>query len=391
MSIKFVIPVIATALIGGTATQVMSGNDAVIPESDQAQTAPVALYDPANVVVTHTETVTRDYKVGATVIPRRQVTLSAQISGSIREIAGRVGDKTAANQLLVGINRDAMLAKRRAAISAYWQAVSQARNAQMQYQRQLHLARNGESSKSPGGFMPFGMDRTFNQFMGGGPSQMKRGAEVVAAQTAVAQAQNAIHAARSRIEGIDAALANSDSRAPFDGVIFKRLVEQGDTVQRGQPLLVVADTTHLQVEVDVPENLARSLRAGSPLEVNLESSKEPVMATVAQIFPMADRVRHTVKVKIDLPEDAPASAGMYAVVSVPEGDSALAGTFPVVPDSALTYRGGLPMVYVVGENGGPSLRLVRLGDKTDSGISVVSGLRSGERVVVDSVRYTAGL
>lgn len=388
---KFVIPVVATALVGGTATQVMSGNDAVIPASVETQVDKVALYDPANVVVTHTETVVRDYKVGATVIPQRQVTLSAQISGSVREIAGRVGDKTTANQVLVGINRDAMLAERRAAISAYWQAVSQARNAQMQYQRQLYLARNGESSKSPGGFMPFGMDRAFNRIMGGGPSQMKRGAEVFEARTAIAQAENAIRTARSKIEGIDAALADSDSRAPFDGVIFKRLVEEGDTVQRGQPLLVVADTARLQVEVDVPETLARSLRPGSPLEVNLGSEGESVMAVVAQVFPMADTVRHTVKVKIDLPSDVAATVGMYAVVSIPDGDSALAGNFPVVPDSALTFRGGLPMVYVVGEDGGPSLRLVRLGDKTDSGIAVVSGLQSGERVVVDSVRYTAGL
>ena len=387
MSFKLVIPVIATALVGGTATQVMSGNG----EVRAAQTDPVALYDPANVVVAHTETVMRDYKVGATVIPVRQVTLSAQISGSIREIAGRVGDSTKANQLLVGINRDAMLAERRAAVSKYWQAQSQFRNAQMQYQRQLYLARNGESRKSPGGFMPFGMDRAMNRFMGGGPSPIKRSAEVFETRTAIAQAQNAIRAARSKIDGIDAALADSDSRAPFNGVIFKRFVEEGDTVQRGQPLLVVADTSRLQVEVDVPENLARTLQLGSPLEVQLDSDDEPVMARVAQVFPMADPARHTVKVKIDLPEDVPATVGMYAVVSVPDGDSALAGNFPVVPDSALTYRGGLPMVYVVGEDGGPSLRLVRLGDKTESGIAVVSGLRSGERVVVDSVRYTAGL
>jgi len=387
MSFKIVIPVVATALIGGTATQVMSENE----QLDLGNDAAVALYDPANVVVTHTEEVLREYKVGATVIPLRQVTLSAQISGSIREIAGRAGDPTKADQLLVGISRDALLAKRRSAVSGYWQAQSQVRNAQMQYQRSIHLARNGESTKGGGGFMPFGMDRMMNRAIGGGPSQMKRSAEVFSSRTAIDKAHNAVREARSQIERIDSMLVNSDSRAPFDGVIFQRLVEEGDTVQRGQPLLVVADTSRLQIEVDVPENLARSLRAGSPLEVTLNNGNDTVMASVAQVFPMADRVRHTVKVKIDLPTDVAATVGMYAVVAIPDTDSVLARGFPVVPDSALTYRGGLPMVFVVGDNGGPSLRLVRLGDKTRSGIAVLSGLQSGERVVVDSVAYTAGL
>ena len=388
MSLKLAIPLVVTALVGGTATQVMSGDAGSSTESpiDSA-----ALYDPANVIVTHAEDVVRDYKIGAIVIPARRVTLTAQIPGGIRSIAGRAGDSAKANQVLVGINHDQLLAQRRAAIAELWQAQSQARNAQMQYQRQLHLARNGESRRGGGGFMPFGMDRMMNRFGGGGVSQVKRSAEVYDSQTAITRAVNGIQAARSKIEGIDAALADSDSRAPFDGVIFERLVEEGDTVQRGQPLLVLADTSRLQVKVDVPADLARSLRHGSPLEIQLDSSPEPIMARVAQVFPMADTVRHTVRVKIDLPKDVAATVGMYAVVSIPEQDSALAGHFPVVPGSAVTYRGGLPMVYVIDDSGKPSLRLVRIGDKTETGLAVVSGLNSGERVVVDSVRYTAGL
>ena len=388
MSLKFAILIVATAVVAGTTTQVISGNDAVVGASVEL----VALYNPSNVVVTHSEEVVRSYEIGATVIPVRQITLTAQIPGSVRTIAGRAGDTTRANQVLVGINHDALLARRQAALAELWQAESQARNARMQHQRQLYLARNGESRNGGGGMMPFGMDRMMNRFSGSGPSGMKRGAEVFSSQTAISQAYNAIRSARSKIEGIDAALADSDSRAPFDGVIFERLVEEGDTVQRGQPLLVVADTSRMQVEVDVPAKLAQSLRVGSPLEVSLNSADDVVMARVAQVFPMADRIRHTVRVKIDLPQDVAATVGMYAVVSIP--DSALAQAanhYPVVPGSALTYRGGLPMVYVVGEDGAPSLRLVRVGAKTSSGLAITSGLESGERVVVDSVRYTAGL
>jgi len=389
MSLKIAIPAFAIVLVGvTTTTQVMSGDDAVA----LAPLDSVRLADPANVVVAHSEGVLRTFKVGASIVPARRVTLTAQIPGRVRSIAGRAGDPAVANQVLVGINPDELLAQRRAAIAALWQAESQVRNAQMQYQRQLHLSRNGESRRGGGGFMPFGMDRMMNRFAGGGPSAMKRGAEVFDSRTSISQAQNAVQAARSKIDGIDAALANSQSRAPFNGVIFERLVEEGDTVQRGQPLLVLADVSRMQVDVDVPARLAHSLRAGSPLEVTLDSSDEPIMATVAQVFPMADQVRHTVRVKIDLPQDIAATVGMYALVSIPDSATGPAvEQYPVVPGSAITYRGRLPMVYVISDNGGPSLRLVRLGEKTESGIAVLSGLQSGERVVVDSVRYTAGL
>lgn len=389
MSLKIAIPVFAMVLVGvTTTTQVMS-------EDEAAALAPlnsVRLADPANVIVTRSEDVVRSYKIGASIIPARRVTLTAQISGRVRSIAGRAGDPAIANQLLVGINPDQLLAQRRAAIAALWQAESQVRNAQMQYQRQLYLAKNGESRRGGGGLMPFGMDRMMNRFAGGGPSRMQRGAEVFDSRTSISKAQTAVMAARSKIDGLDAKLANSESRAPFNGVIFKRLVEQGDTVQRGQPLLVLADLSRMQVDVDVPAKLAQSLRTSSPIEVLLDGSEQPVMATVAQVFPMADKVRHTVRVKIDLPQDIAAAVGMYAQVSIPDirAGSAIE-QFPVIPHSAITYRGHLPMVYVLGEDDGPSLRLVRLGEKTDSGIAVTSGLHSGDRVVVDSVRYTAGL
>lgn len=350
-----------------------------------------AAFDPTNVMVTGVEQVVRELRVGATVVPVRQVTLTAQIPGTVRYIAGRAGNEVDSGAVLVEIGRDDILSRRNAAVAGLRRAESALRNAHMQYQRQLYLSRNGRSRNDMGGFMPFGMDRMTDGMMGGGPSRIERSAEVFDSRTGIANAQNAVTAARSSIDEIDAAIANSDSRAPFDGVIFQKLVEQGDTVQRGQALMVLADISELEVEVDVPANLAARLRQGSALEVDLDGAQGTVMATIRQVYPMANAITHTVRVKVTLPQDAPATAGMYAAVLIPERSPDAADGYPTVPVSALTYREGLSMVYVVDDSGQPHLRLVRLGGKTRSGIAVTAGLEEGDQVLVDTVQYSARL
>ena len=187
-------------------------------------------------------------------------------------------------------------------------------------------------------------------------------------------------AARSQIEAIDAKLRDARSLAPFDGVIMKKYIEEGDTMQPGQPLLVFADVEYLQVSVDVPARLRPGLSEGMMLQAQLDVGDQVVPVRVAQIFPMADAQRHTVKVKFDLPQGVSAP-GMYTKVLVPDF-TAPARNYPVIPTSAIRYNGSLPGVYVLGTDGRPELRLIRVGENLDGGYtSVLSGLSEGERVL----------
>jgi predicted NAD/FAD-dependent oxidoreductase len=71
---------------------------------------------------------------------------------------------------------------------------------------------------------------------------------------------------------------------------------------------------------------------------------------------------------------------MYAEVMVPEEDSTLQNV-PVIPDTAVLWRGSLPAVYVATEDNRKELRLIRLGDYVGGNrVAVLSGLRVGERI-----------
>jgi RND family efflux transporter MFP subunit len=219
---------------------------------------------------------------------------------------------------------------------------------------------------------------------GSGNKSIERHADLVTQGTQVAAARSAITAAESALREINAKLRDSKAVAPFDGVIMTKMVEIGDTVQPGQPLIVFAYSKFLRIQAEVPARLMPGLKMDMVVPARLDVGNTQVNARVAQIAPLADSQQHTVTVKFDLPEGVPGGAGMYAEVMIPDVNSpALA--LPVIPKSAINQRGSLPSVRVLDENNVPKMRLIRTGIEIDDNtIIVLSGLKPGERILTNT-------
>jgi multidrug efflux pump subunit AcrA (membrane-fusion protein) len=317
--------------------------------------------------------------VGGTVVPVEEITFTAQMPGSVKFIAGAEGDRFDQGQVLAVLDEAAMLAQRQAALAQIRNAESAQRNAAVQYDRERENPTPKQSGNMMSQMMPM-------PFMGdGGDNKVHRGATLYQYRSQIEQAQSGVVAARSQLAEIDAKLKDTKSVAPFAGYITHKHVNQGDTVQPGQPLLSFANMDQLQVQVDVPTRLAGPLHPGTLTQVRLDDPKQTVaQARVAQVFPMADATRHTVRVKFDLRPGTPAKAGMYADVMIPQagGSEAAAEALPVIPMAAVVWRGGLPMVYVQDAQGQPRLNLLRLGEQVGDEVAVLTGLQGGERVLV---------
>jgi len=322
--------------------------------------------------------------LGGTVVPIKDVTFSAQIPGRISSIAGEEGDFFEEGTELIAINIDDLLAKRRAAWANLANAEAALRNAGVQYSREWISPYGGQTNDMMGGMSSLMRNFTnpMQSFSGGGSPGMDRHAELYQYGTQVEQARSALEAARASIEEIDTKIRDAKSVAPFKGVITKKLVEVGDPVQPGQPLLKFADMSQLQIQVEVPARLMPGVKKGMIVPARLDVGSVNVQARVSTIFPIADPDRHTVTVKLDLPAGAPGGAGMYAEVMIND-INATVRELPVVPKSALVWRGSLPGIYVLNEQNQRELRLVRTGDDVGAeGIAILSGLRAGERVFV---------
>ena len=330
--------------------------------------------------------------VGGTVIPYKEVTLAAQLPGRVTFLAGIEGDKFKEADLLVAIDDAELLAKRRAMVAQMASADAQLRNAGVQYNREMFSPR---ASAAPGGMgIPNLFDQMFTRPMesmvGDRERGAERGADLFASGIQIQEAQNAMLRLQAELQALDTKIRDARSTAPFAGVIVKKFVEVGDTVQPGQPLLNYADVEYLQVEVDVPARLRPGLREGMQVKAELDLDNRRIPVRVAQIFPMADAQRHTVKVKFDLPQGV-SEPGMYTRVLIPDVN-APARTNPAIPSTAIRYNGSLPGVYVLAEGGEPQLRLIRIGEELGNGfVTVLSGLAAGDRILANpGPRVTAG-
>ncbi len=323
--------------------------------------------------------------VGGTVVPFRAVTLSAQLPGRVKLIAGIAGDHFDQGTTLVALDEDELLARRSAAQAQLNAAEAELRNAGVQYSRELW---SPQTKVAPGGMgMPNMFDQMFSRpaedFFGGRDRDAERSADLYASSTRIEQARSAIVRTQSEIQAIDAKLRDAKSLAPFAGVVMQKFVEKGDTVQPGQPLVKFADLTWLQIEVDVPARLAQGLEPLMvlPAAAIFDDHPEPADVRVAQIYPMADVQRHTIKVKFDIPRGV-SKPGMYAKVQIPDVTmSADVRRLPAIPSTAIRYRGSLPVVYIRNARGQPELRMIREGKRLSNGMTtVLSGIAEGDQV-----------
>lgn len=329
----------------------------------------------------------RRLRIGGTVVTKSDVTLTAQLAGRITELGGAEGDPFRKGQLLARLSDTDLLAKRQAAEARLAGAAAALNNAGVQYQRQLVDPRIHET---PGGMgLPSMFDKLFidpmSSMMGLSHPGARYSADLYRQGAGVAEARAAYDRAFSEIGQIDAKLRDARSIAPFDGFIARKYVEVGDTVQPGDKLIDFAAPQGLQVAVQLPISLTRGLHAGDRLHGGIETAdgtQQEVELNLAKIYPTADRLSHTVTVKLDLPADMSARAGMYAAIEIPTlGKSIQKGL--AIPRSAVLHEGGLDTVYVVDASHRVRVRLLRLGATLgDDTVQVLAGLEAGERILI---------
>ena len=327
--------------------------------------------------------------LGGSVIPLKEVTLAAQMPGRVVSIAGEEGDEFSAGTELVKINDDDLQAKKSAAEAQLNSAKNSMQNAQVQYNRELWNPRVYNPRPMAGMGMPSMFDGFFNNmddnnFMPGnnGNKSIERHADLVTQGTQVASARSHVTEAESGLRAINAKLRDTKAIAPFDGVIMKKMVEIGDTVQPGQPLIVFSYSKFLRIQAEVPARLMPGLKKGMVVPARLDVGNTLINARVAQISPVADSQQHTVTVKFDLPEGVPGGPGMYAEVMIPDVNSP-SRALPVVPMAAIQKKGSLPSVMVLDDENKPKMRLVRIGEVIDeNSVTILSGLKPGERILV---------
>ena len=371
---------VTSALLVGTS---LAGISILSAQTETDAQQPAQAQQPAHEFVTvESSTIGGNIVLGGSVQPLKTVNLSAQMPGDVKFIAGQEGDKFRKGDVLVQLDTAALMAKRKQAESQLASAQAGYSNAVMQYQREW-ASPNAQSNAMMGGapsmFSMF--SDPFRGFTGEGEPYLERRTNLHQYEVQVHTARNQVSQAMAAIRELDENLINAVSYAPFDGVILKKMVEQGDIVQPGMPLVSFADVTKLEIRVEVPTNLLFSLREGMQIEARIDGSDQLIPVTVSRIYPSADIGGHTTTVEFIIHDSSKARSGMYAEVMIPDPSKSSAST-PMVPESAILWRGSLPAVYKLDEAGELKLRIIRIGERTGQGqVAVISGIRAGDKIL----------
>ena len=219
-----------------------------------------------------------------------------------------------------------------------------------------------------------------------------------AAASRVKIAEAALAQAQADLAYAEAQLQNTFIRAPFGGVVVKKMAEIGESVAPIPPgvnistssgaIVALADLATLEVEADVAEANVAKVGNGQPAEVTVEAIPEKrYKAVLRQVIPTADRTKATVMVKVTiLDKDKDLKPEMSAKVTFLEPEkkeatpAAAAAPVVLVPRESVVSRDGKPTVFLVRE-GKAQARAVVLGTERKGQVIVNEGLSGGETLV----------
>lgn len=312
--------------------------------------------EPLSVAPVEYREVAQTYSAEGLVEATRQSTVSAQIGGRVKEVNFDVGDHVNKGQVIVRIDeREAAqaLAGSQAQVA---QAQANVQNAKLTYERSKQLFAQKFISQAA-------LDKAQVDY-----------------KVALAQA------AASEAGAGQASLAHGYSAvvAPYSGVVAARMVELGEMVMPGKPLMTGFDPSEMRVVVSVPQYKMSEIGAKPEAMVEVPSVNRWIKAASVKVQPMADARTHSTQVRVYLPANEPGVyPGMFVRTHFVTGKVKKL----VIPASSVLRRSEVVAAYVIDAKGVASLRQIRVGDAAAEGlIEVLSGLKEGEKVAQDPVK-----
>ena len=320
------------------------------------------------------------------VVARRMATVSAKVTGRVREVLIEEGMAVEEGQVMATldpVDADAQHDLARAQLGA---ARSQADSVRAQLVEAEAQARRLESLVG----QQLVSRAQFEQAVAQRDS--------LRAQLATAQRNAQVAGEQLRIS--DIGVDNTVVRAPFAGVVIAKAAQPGEIIS---PLSAgggftrtgigtIVDMDSLEVEVDVGEAYIGRVQAKMPVEATLNAYQDwKIPAEVIAIIPTADRGKATVKVRVALKEKDPRIVpDMGVTVSflerAPEQADDDAPRGVRVPAAAVATRDGGDVVFVVAGSGDDAVAERRSVSTSGGGGAqriVLSGLAPGETVVLD--------
>ncbi|MFL1404877.1 efflux RND transporter periplasmic adaptor subunit [Marinobacter sp. M1N3S26] len=201
-------------------------------------------------------------------------------------------------------------------------------------------------------------------------------------------------AARARVNEAEAQLNKKVIRAPFDGTLGLRLVDQGEYVPTGTPIVEINMLDPIYLDYTLSERNLPSVDRGYEVRATVAAVPgETFTGEVSAINTSVNPETRTVRIRATLANpDGKLRPGMFATVMTrqPEDRPVL-----TLPRTAVSYNTYGDYVFLIGENDDGQLtvnrRSVQTGEVRDERVAIEKGLEEGDQVVAKGLlRLRAG-
>jgi membrane fusion protein (multidrug efflux system) len=274
-----------------------------------------------------------------TVLSNEEVQVRSQVSGQIEKIAFGEGARVSRGDVLVKINDDELQAQ-------LLRARSRTAIAEQQAERQKQLFEK--------------------QFI---------------SQEEYNNAVNELNVVRAESQLIEAQIAKTEIRAPFDGTIGLRFVSEGSYVSPATIITTLQDNARMKVDFTIPEKYARMIGEGDSITFRVQTRQESYSARIYSTDSRIDPTTRTLRVRAATanPKGALLPGAFASVeVSLNPRQALTIPAYALIPDL------GGHKVFVM-RSGKAESRPVQIGERSDDRVEIAGGLAPGDTLITSGI------
>ena len=310
-------------------------------------------FSTADLTTVENRELSRTLPFSGSLSPVVQSTVKSKVSGEVRQVMVREGEKVSQGQILAQIDTADLQARLDAQVAAFEEAKARWSIADKNRESNLKLLKQNFISQNA-------FDTTNSTF------------EASAASVRSAEAQ--VRLARN-------AMQDAVVRAPISGILAKKMVNGGEKVGPDSPMFTLVDLTRMEIEAPAAASEIPSVNVGQIATFKVDGFGDRVFeGRVERINPVTELGSRSITLYLSVSNrDGALKGGMFA-----KGLLVLAKSQPsnVIPFAAIRDDAGQPFVFTL-EGGKIAKRTVTLGMREEQAglVEVKTGLEKGVQVV----------
>jgi RND family efflux transporter MFP subunit len=315
-----------------------------------------AEYSSVEIIELRSKEATSSKKLSGTLKSETRSEIGTKVIGEVEEVPFSIGSKVQKGAVILRIRDNDLRAKKAQVEAGLEQVKAQMELVEKDYQRYKALHEQGSAT-----------DREWDEIQ---VNYRKTKAQVTSTE--------------NQLSEINDLLSYTRVKAPYTGIIAAKYVEEGDIASPGRPLIAIEKEGSFTLVASVPETDIHHISRMDTLPVSIPSAGlDDLLAVVTQVSASGDPMSRQFKIELTIlgaEQYLSLRSGMYAEINlIQPAEYSL-----FVPNTAIVERGQLKGIYVVSSGEEAVLRWITTGSEDKERIELLSGVKVGERIVLNS-------